>query len=668
MQNDLFTYVLTLVKKLKLKSNSNKSKSYSLIIDLFSMFFSGITSVVLIYWRGGVSKLITSNPFSYSGDYLFFANLVKNAQDGNLIDGHTLGGSLGQDFHLNSFGIWWIPMWIAGHFGSGRNGPWLAMFNWWLFSYFLLGLSSYFALRLLRLPKTVAFIGSISFALIPQHSYFLGELPFSNMVIIPPFIAILFLILQGNGFDSLIPKSWHKNLNVKTNLGRLVVALIFALGLTGENYYLVFTFQISLSCTLLLLTRKQWWCRAKRMFFITCVSICSLAVVYAPIIYSRLALGLNPIRDSGLSDRRAFAAYFDGGDPFSLLLPFRSGFFYNFLNSDTTIAKFFFEKDATSSLAPYSTYQAGLGFILLIGLIFFSWSGIGSRLTFLRNRVSISHSVKWAFAGLAVMIGWYIRGGFGTFFAFLFPQAREYEQVIIFITFSSIALIGLFSMQKSKTDRIIRLIAIVSMVLVLIDSVSANSSLVQIQGSLNYIPSQISQDELPIQDNSGFGLTFNQLGFASTRSLVSFANKTLNQNCTILEIPLVQFPIDFGLGVVSFRGYEELKPGLQPSNQHWTAGGITSNPNNKFIDSWMYVAASNNFNQFLDVLTKYNYCGVAYFGNLQDIAFKAGVLNGSRFTVSDIQMRRALNAKFGVPCWKNTDSNVYLYCLTRKTN
>jgi hypothetical protein len=109
-----------------------KSLSIRIFFELAMGIFVGISSIIILYWRGNLWNFNGSNPISYSGDILFYANTVFNAQIGNVFIGSSLGGPTGQQIGLSAFGVFWIPMWIVGQLASPENGPWLAMFRWWL--------------------------------------------------------------------------------------------------------------------------------------------------------------------------------------------------------------------------------------------------------------------------------------------------------------------------------------------------------------------------------------------------------------------------------------------------------------------------------------------------------------------------------------------------------
>jgi hypothetical protein len=647
--------------------NKHHVKS-QLTLDLCLMIFSGVIATLVAFWRFGLKNINPSNPIVYSSDNLFYANLVKNAQAGGVFDGNTLGGSLGQQFQLSTFGAsYWAPTWIASHVASAKEGPWLAMFVWWILSYALTGASAYLAFRWLRIGRSIAILGSISFSLIPLHGLpFLIQLPFSAIYLVPPYISIVLLILQGKGFSALLPKSTNLSIKTRERLGISLIGVLFLLGLTSENYYLIFSLQTSFSCVILLLSRRKWWTRAGRMMLVFAINLVALFVRFSPILYSRITSGLNPTSDIGTSDRRAYGAYANGGDPLGLLLPFKDGFFYNLLAKIPSIGDFFWERDNDSTLGNYAGVQAGISFPLLVVLACLVLLGFGARSTIFKKSDGFTKLQTSVLILLSILTLWYSRGGLGTFFSFILPQARQYLLVVVFITCASIMTIGIFATKKLYAKPVFNRIAAVCMCLVLLDSVSSNKLISQIDSNQAVKVQTISNIELPITQSDGFGLSFKEIGYNSIKDLTQFANSALPEGCTILEFPLLQFPVDFGLGVISFRGFEQLKPGLQNTSQKWSAGGITGTPNNKFIDEWLNTSSAGIDDDFVEAIKSSGYCGILYWGNIQEVSYKAGPLNGSRFLVSPEETFSKLEKEYQAPCWKNEFANVNLFCISKK--
>lgn len=625
----------------------------------------GLAALLIFRWRADIGALDTSSPILYANDNLFWGNMIFNAQLGNVFTGQSLGAPLGQQIGLSAWGVEWVMMWITGHLAPGDNGPWLAMARYWQLTYVIAGVTTYLALRWISVRRSAAVIGALAFALVPAHEFQYSPFALLNSGVIPLVLALSFRLVSGSSFADLVPSSWTSVERRRRWLGLALVALVTLLAITAGNYLMVFNFFILGSSAVAMLVRRKWWVRAKRLGVAVAFSVAPLAIAYAPILLGRLLAGLS-LSEDATSDRRAFAAYANGGDPFALLMPFRSGFVLTALEKIPVVGRFFEEYDlAKITREEYAAYFGGtivVSALLILGL---GALGVYHRKDLFRRSAPLSAGVKAVCLVGLLSILWYTRGAFGTFLAFILPQIRGYARGAVLVFFCATALLGLAATARRVFPKKIRILAMVLLSLGLLESISGTVPQGQVDPGAVALDFPIGRDEIDVQ-TIGFGISIKTPGPQGMKDLVAVADQMLPDGCTVLVLPLVKYPVDFGTGVVSFRSYDIVKPGILPSNLHWTSGGLTGTPNNAFVDEWLKPYRAADYSGLLQAADQAGYCGALFFDSLHESYFRAGVLNGSVYVNPSTDVDAALLEHYGKPCYAAKDAGVALYCQPNK--
>lgn len=646
------------------------------LLDAALAALSGAVSLLLFRWRADWSTLDERMPYSYFGDFLTYGNAVFNAQQGNPFTSATLGGPAGQQLGLSSYGVEWFPAWIVAQLAPATDGPWLATFRYWQLSYVAVGITTFLALRWLGVTRLPSFVGALAFVFIPQHQFNFGSLFYVNYASLPLMLVIAMRVASGARFAELVPAWVGRSARVRAGAA---VALIFGcllLPLGGANYYMLFALLMLAAATASLLLRRRWWPRAIRMGLVTALSVTPLLVSYLPVLLGRRQAHLGP--EGSQADRRAFAAYANGGDPFALLTPFKGGIVAGWLDEVAVFRRFFGEYGTTSVTtgSEYVFYRGGVavfGALLIIAIGFIG----GYRRGHLLRRVSgVSPAYKGVVLVLVLAALWFSRGGLGTVTGFILPQVRGYARAAPLVTFASLALLGLVVTQRRHIAAPVRALSFALLCLAMVESISANTRLLQPSASM------VVPTDTGLRTRAGFGIELRSLTPAGTRRLVEQARRKLAPGCTVLVLPLVTYPVDFELGVTSYFAYDVVKPGLLPSGLHWTGGGIDGTPHNAFTDSWINRYADGDYPAMLAAAEQRGYCAVLLFASMHEIFYQAGrpsavssskgadgafdtasePTESSRFTTPAATVRRALEQRYGQPCYVDEAAEVQLFC------
>ena len=632
---------------------------------------TGLTAFVAIYIflaRSQWSKLKLKDPLFYLADQLTYANLVSNAQAGNPFLGAHLGGPAGQQIGLSAYGVEWAQSYFVSFFADFHSGPWLAMNRFFIFTYGLTAVFAFIAFRWVRTPRLFAFVGALIFTFAGHHegdgSY---ELFQTNLALIPLICALIIHLMDGKKISQVISFKNSYLSKYSKRLSVVIVTLIFLGELTSSNYYAVMASLILISFSIFFICRRSSWSKAKNFAIVFMLSLVPLVISYSPILVGRLVNGLS-YREPATADRRAFASYANGGDLFSLILPNQSsGYwgssFWVTVSNHIAVLKNFLNEYFTSPLTNNSEYNQhpigviGLGFIILLVAIYL---GAYGRNHWLEKSNFKNHTFLNSLIFLGVTSLWFVRGGLGTFFSFLFPYVRAYSRFSIFIVF--ILLICIFSIVSDKHlfHAWIKLIIFVTLAAGLVDNISSTTTIGQDIGQS--VVHSVSNNEAPWAISSQGGLQLRSLGILGTEKLVRVAEAKFAPGCTIVVLPLVEFPVDFNTGISSFYNYEELKPGLLPNHLKWTAAGIPGTKNNYLTDKFVSGYRVGRYEPLLDFVKSGPYCGVLMMRGLQD-TFASASAPGHPTYQSPANITAALINQFGEPCYSDIESAVDLYCI-----
>lgn len=620
----------------------------------------GLAALLIFRWRSGIGALDTSSPILYQADMFVFGNDVFNGQLGDLFLGHTLGGSQGQQMGLSAYGIEYVQWWIAGHLASGDNGPWLAIARYWQLSYIVAGATAYLALRWISVRRSAAVIGALAFTLMENHQRLFASLDLVSIGVLPLVLALSFRLVSGSSFSELVPSSWGLAGRHRHWCGLILVALVTLFALTGAHYYMVFNLCILASSAAIMLVRRRWWVRARRLGMAAALALVPLAIAYAPVVTGRLSAGLA-LSEDATTDRRPFAAYANGGDPFGLLVPNQSGFILTTLNKIPLFGGFFQEYNFDNATHEYGQFMAGILVVSALLIIGLAILGAYRRKDFLQRPAPLPAIVKAVCAVGLLTILWFTRGAIGTFVAFVVPQIRGYARVGPMVVFCAIALLGLAATAGLLFPKKIRILALVLLSVGMIESVTATTPQTQVDPRAVALSYPITRNEIDMP-TGGFGLSVKIPGPQGTKDLLAAADRSLAAGCTVLVMPLVKYPVDFNIGVVSYRAYDTVLPGLMPSNLHWTSGGFTGTPNNAFVDKWLGPYRHGDITELLQAADEAGFCGTLFFDTMHEAFYKAGVLNGSKYETPSSDVTVALRQHYGEPCYAPIDAGIELYC------
>ena len=639
-------------------------KGVKRIQEIIYLLINAILPMILFMRVSGWSKISAKYPLDYSADILQYGNWVSNAQSGSVLFTKHLGGPLGQQYGLSAYGFEWIQSKFVSIFADYSSGPWLAMNRYILFSYILTGLLGYLSLRWIGISRAFSTFGSLAFNMIEIHQRFaIQELHMAMIGVIPIFLVLLIKISTGSTLLTLFrfPLKPHAKRVCTFLLLTSMTLLIF----TSAFYYDMLLIVLYFSVALFFVFHKSKRIYALRTALAGGMLCIPLLISYLPITLARLHNHLG-ISEPSTTDRRPFAAYANGGDFFSLFSPSSpNSLFYHAISKVDEVRRFFLEywTSPINNNAEYSTHPMGLavpGLLVLTLLIYFQNSKGSLVLPKIRRALPQLFSSFWLFI---LTFFWFLRGGIGTFFSFTFPFMRSYSRFSIFLIFLAIAMLALVASHPTQFGKLISVIAATSLVLVTLDNISSNSLISQ--EISNSMTKQVGVNELPGASKLATGFTIRTLGILGTDKLVRNANILLPAGCTVLELPLVSYPVDFGIGVVSYYGYEELKPGIEPGNVHWSGGGIPGTPNNAYQDRWLPSFQKGSYTNFLPSIKKSNYCGILMFRGLQDGFASAGPAAGSYYSSGEV-LTSTLISIYGRPCYSDISSAVDLYCLTQK--
>lgn len=631
----------------------------SFAFDLGLALASGILCLWIFRWRAEWSNIDIRNPSLYLFDPLYYANAVWNAQLGDVFTGRSLGSPGAQQIGLSSYGVEWVQAWFTGQLDRNPMSPWRAIYRYWELSYAICGLTSFIALRWLRCSRLPAFMGALAFTFIPQHEFNIRALYFVNIGTLPLALALLAKLVGGATWSELLPRAWGIP-DQRSRAAALALAFsVFLFGLLGANYHMVFVFFLASILGAVMLMRRRWWPRALRIGAVAALSTVSLAISYLPIILGRARAGL-PFAEETQADRRAFAAYINGGDPFGFFLPFDSGFIERSLSHISVYSKFFTEYDSSPLIAgtEFTVFRGGFAVSSAVLLLLLQALGLFRRADRFRS-VSRPFGAWWSAATMLLITALLtMRGGLGTLISFVAPQIRGYARASTLMTFMAIVLICLAATATTFRSRVPKLIALVLLVACCVESISATVPHVQ-EKNVNTLTRIVPSDPA-VSGSASFELRM--LGPLGTHRLIDAAQQKFAPGCQILTFPLAKYPVDFGIGLKSYYAYELIKPGLVESNLTWSSGGFPGTPGNKFSDTWLEAYRSGDVASVVKAADAVGMCGVILFRSLQDGFHRAGPASGSRYTQQASDVDLALQNRYGGACYTDADAQIEIYC------
>jgi hypothetical protein len=633
----------------------------------------GLISVLIFVVRSGWNSLNINQPLSYFADPIYYANLVRNAQSGSVLLGSGLGAPQGQQYGLSAYGFEWIQSHFIALFASAELGPWLALNRFSIYTFFMTGFCCYVAFRWMKIDQFPATLGAVAFTLIPNHQVLSPGL--GNMSALVLIVGIIWKLASGLNLNELFFARTNNRVRTK-NRDRIVVkdnflsrhSLFFNTGLlfviclfqlTSALYYIMFTTLLGGSLLLYFIFRRHKLIQIKATLVFLTFQVATMLIALLPIILGRFLNNL-PFSEPSTGDRRPFAAYANGGDLYGIFSPFSANSLYYRLISKVPTINGFYAEYFTSPItlgSEYIFYPSGFVFVALLTISVVIVLGPSGKYKGLASQIT-------PFIVLIVLtIGWYLRGGFGTYFSFLFPYVRGYARFSAIMIFMGIALLCYFS--SWKPEKSFRNLSFLLLLVVFIDTVSnipvinqnINKSEIRTVGEGELAGSSLNRTE---------GITLRTLGYLGTKELVKESEKVFNKNCSIAVLPLASFMVDFNIGITSYYTLEFIKPGLEPSTLKWSSGGITGTPNNAFTDRNLANYQSGNYEGLLKDVESSGFCGVLIFRDIQNAFHEAGPRNGSNYGSSDALIGKLID-QYGKPCYSDLDSAVDLFCIRKES-
>lgn len=640
------------------------------VIELLVGVIVGLTSVSLFVFRSGWNNLNINQPLSYFADPIYYANLVRNAQSGSVLLGSGLGAPQGQQYGLSAYGFEWIQSHFIALFASEELGPWLALNRFSIYTFFATGLCSYIALRWMNLNLFPAAIGAVAFTLIPNHQVISPGL--GNMSALALIIGVIFRMASGRELSELFFSNTkhkmksqhsrdskdkifaHQNLVVNT----ILLTAICFFQLTAALYYIMFTSLLGGSLLLYLLLRRRKLTQLRSIFVFLSLQVTTMLIALLPIIIGRFSNNL-PFSEPSTGDRRPFAAYANGGDIFGIFSPFSANsLFYRLVSKVPTVDGFYSEYFASPITlgSEYIFYPSGFVFVAIFIVAMFIIVGPSGSYKTLVSQITPFTIL------ICLTIAWYLRGGFGTYFSFLFPYVRGYARFSAILIFMGIALLGHLSSQNKRNP--LKNLSQILLVIVLIDTVS---NIAVMNQSVNKGEVRtVGEGELAGSSlNKATGITLRTLGYLGTKELILESERNFNKDCSIAVLPLASFMVDFKIGITSYYTLEFIKPGLEPSSLKWSSGGISGTPHNAFTDRNLANYQSGEYSGLFEDIKSMGFCGVLIFRSVQNAFYEAGPSNGSNYGNPDILVQKMIG-RFGEPCYSDIDSAVDLFCIRKK--
>jgi hypothetical protein len=632
------------------------TKTRNYLFDFGIAGFAGLISLIIFIRESGWSELNSNAPLMYFGDPIYYANLVRNAQSGSVLLGKNLGAPNGQEYGLTAYGFEWIQSHFIALFAEPSMGPWAALNRYALYSFFATAFCSYLILRWMKISHLIALFGSVAFTLIPAHQVYSPGL--GNMSALVVGVGVAWKITSGSRLNNLFfdiseNRTLIRNVPVAN---AFILFLVCLFQLTAALYYVIFIALLVGSILIFKLLRGDGLRSLGLGITFLVFQMITLLLALAPILFGRLSQSL-PFSEPTTGDRRPFAAYANGGDLFAVFAPHTaSSLFYRSIIKIPGVQNFFQEYYFTSSKQgyEYTIYPTGMIFVAILILC--------TVVIIMRKGSSLIIQLTPFFLLIGLTLGWYIRGGFGTFFSFLFPFIRGYARFSAILIFLGIALLGFMITQFRQRN--LRVIGIVLLLITLLDNIS---SIPKINQSVTKSEQKtVGADELPGANTVAEGITFRTLGYLGTLELNRNAENLLEGDCSVAVLPLVSFQVDFKIGITSYYTLELIKPGVEPSNLKWSSGGITGTPNNSFSDRNLASYQSGDYTGLLDDIEGQGFCGVLVFRGLQNAFYEAGPENGSNYGSSEALVSKLI-ARFEQPCYSDLDSAVDLFCIRKKT-
>lgn len=640
------------------------------------LILSGIAPTLIYYFRSNWNQQGLNYPLDYFGDILVYGNLINNGNLGNPLVGANLGAPSTQKLYLSAYGAEWFQAFLISLLPRGEDGPWLQFNLYFFLSFFLVGVCSFVAFRWIGISAKVSFVLSISFSLYPSHYASYSSVFLANFAGLPLIVALAYRIISDR---QISPENLRSRL--RKYVGKysgvfgdsLIILIIMLVNCTTGNYYMWFSAQL-----LLLLSgiyaffnfRGHKW---RKLLTVSIVQFFFIGVLLLPIIFSKLVNGMG-ISENATSDRRSFAAYANGGDPFSLFLPLRNSLVETFARYIPGMDQFLTEyySSPVTLGTTYVFFQSGLVFLIATALLFLlsrnilSSKSLGAKKLARNLNLCSENDLFNLFVIFGATIFLFSRGGFGTLFSFAFPFIRVYSRAAFFCYFTALAIVGMYFQKKitrnSPHGMTNSLISSLIFTFVLLEPISAIPKVASLD-----LNAPITRTIQALERNSAglegsIGLNFKSLSINGNKALVEKAEEYLPEKCIVAIFPLTQYPVDFNIGVTSYYAYETLKPALSNSTLRWTSGQIVNEKLNPSFSRAYDEYLKRRVETTIEALGGPQVCGVVVFKSLVEVIDKS--TQGFKFDIfpSNLEIEAALDIARFESCYADVSAEVELFC------
>lgn len=523
---------LLTVKQSGFASLKNLFQEISVYILVASL--SGIILILsLRLWEADIGI-----PFRYDGDAVFNLMTIKT-----LIDNHwfLINPYIGAPFGMEAYDFPFdetITLLILKAIASLSN-HFFAHNLFYILTFPLTAVTSFFALKQIRISSKVALVTSLLYTFVPYHFLRLGHLFLAAYYMIP--LIVLIILSLWSDKPPLISSADSDRIKFELFSRRslLCILICIVLGSTGMYYSFFSCFLIAVTCVCVFLRKGDKRVVVSGGILIFLISSVLLTNLSPSLIYWMIN-GVN----SEVAHRSPFQTEEQGLKIIHLLLPVRENVFpllRNLAEKYDDLFPYSFRIYSEPRFASLGIVGS-IGFLLLILKIF---------LPQIRFRTEGFSHYYYVFSTLNIAAVLYATvGGFGTAFALLVsPQLRGLNRISIFIAFFSLAAVALFldKIQRGTANsRLKATLFNVSLVLILVLGLLD-------QVSPAFIPnySQIKNDYLNDQE------------FAHE------IEKNIPANSLIFQLPYVSYP-----EVVHPNGqvYDHFRPYLHSKSLKWSYG------------------------------------------------------------------------------------------------
>lgn len=379
-----------------------------------TVLYSALIAIVLIVFVAAYPIVLKDLrvPYMSSGDTIFGAQTIKTIMEtGWDLFNPDVGAPFGQSMIAfpNSDGLSLLIIKIMGLF---IDDCFVIMNLFYILTYILVAVISFFSLRKMKVLIAPAFVASILFTYLPYHLMRSeGHLFLSAYFMIPLIMLMAYRILDY--------EDWREESGTREKWG--LVAIGLAASSTGV-YYAFFSFVVLAFCAIVRITKTKSFASAKGAYLLLATLAFGVAINVSPTLWYMLTQS-----HVGLTRRGHIESEIYGLKIIQLLMPRKDGSMglltkvsnrYNNPNITPLV-----NENAMASLGLFGTFGFLAGLAILAFAKNHSWNREIKRLSSLNIFMVFGATI----------------GGFGSVLALMgFTWIRAYNRISVFIAFISI--------------------------------------------------------------------------------------------------------------------------------------------------------------------------------------------------------------------------------------